>query len=200
MDQVCHFFSSVFGIRYNLSCVSLSHLLVFCERRTGFRDGRCAGVISMPSTMTSMLHPDQKYTIDFLAGWKSSDPKARPDAYWGRRLRFPGSHRVWNWDTQRLEDCTSTLCPKAEAHSTKQGVLVNYAPFFAEGGESYAIRGDTAPKQKELMQLLFGTVLVLSWKMCFSHFLLNRVAVFSTYDCRASHRPVSPLSAQRRVC
>jgi len=125
--------------------------------------GRCAGVISMPGTMTKMLLPwdqggltapqprfDGRWYTD--AGYDSRgnltwQVQTGSEEHWGRRLRFPGSTKVYDPSTDQLVACTQVRCPKAVRHSTS-GELVNYAPFFAEGGESYAIRA-TAPSQKK---------------------------------------------------
>mmetsp|Transcript_1938 Transcript_1938/g.3691 ORF Transcript_1938/g.3691 Transcript_1938/m.3691 type:complete len:1102 (-) Transcript_1938:147-3452(-) len=104
-----------------------------CDRKTAFPTGRCAGVISMPGTMTNLLREDGKY---------APPPEKRMDSvlgegeYWGRRKVFPGSRKVINWNKEGrpLEDCAGDVCPLA-----KNGI--NYAPFFAEGGESYALNG-----------------------------------------------------------
>ena len=49
--------------------------------------------------------------------------------------------------TKQLVTCTEKTCPKAIKHSTSD-TLINYAPFFAEGGESYAIRATAAAQKK----------------------------------------------------
>jgi len=51
---------------------------------------------------------------------------------------------VWNRANNTLAECSPELCPKAEGG-------VNYAPFFAEGGESYSINADAKKPQKELV-------------------------------------------------
>eukprot|EP00585_Thalassiosira_rotula_P013292 CAMPEP_0196129898 /NCGR_PEP_ID=MMETSP0910-20130528/451_1 /TAXON_ID=49265 /ORGANISM="Thalassiosira rotula, Strain GSO102" /LENGTH=1075 /DNA_ID=CAMNT_0041389097 /DNA_START=439 /DNA_END=3666 /DNA_ORIENTATION=- len=106
---------------------------VKCDRKTAFPTGRCAGVISMPGTMTNLLRENGKYTIP---PEKRMDYVLEPGEYWGRRKVFPGSRKVINWNKEGrpLEDCQGSVCPLA-----KDGI--NYAPFFAEGGESYALNG-----------------------------------------------------------
>jgi len=105
-----------------------------CDRKTAFKTGRCAGVISMPGTMTNLLKEGGKY---------APPPEERMDAevlskdeYWGRRKVFPGSRMVldWNKPGRPLVECNDELCPLS-----RNGI--NYAPFFAEGGESYALNG-----------------------------------------------------------
>lgn len=104
-----------------------------CDRKTAFPTGRCAGVISMPGTMTHLLREDGKY---------APPPEKRMDVvlsegeYWGRRKVFPGSRLVVNWNKEGspLEECQGEICPLATDG-------INYAPFFAEGGESYALNG-----------------------------------------------------------
>ncbi|CAK0903916.1 unnamed protein product [Prorocentrum cordatum] len=130
-----------------------------CDRKSAMKSGRCAGVISMPGTMTKLLlpwdqggvfAPEPRYandgtTVEWEVGATSSG------GYWGRRMKFPGSSKVYDSEDGALKDCTPELCPKAVPHSTMEGVLVNYAPFFAEGGEAYALRGKTASAKKEVM-------------------------------------------------
>ena len=70
--------------------------------------------------------------------------------YWGRRIRFPGSTKVYDRSTRQLVTCTPGTCPKAIKHSTSDD-LVNYAPFFAEGGEAYAIRAGAAAQKKSIL-------------------------------------------------
>ncbi|KAL3802961.1 hypothetical protein HJC23_011584 [Cyclotella cryptica] len=104
-----------------------------CDRKTAFPTGRCAGVLSMPGTLTTLLSEGGKY---------APPPEYRMDdvlsegEYWGRRAVFPGSTKVLDWKAEGLPlvDCTEEKCPLA-----RDGV--NYAPFFAEGGESYALNG-----------------------------------------------------------
>lgn len=104
-----------------------------CDRKTAFPTGRCAGVISMPGTMTELLREGGKY---------APPPELRMDAvlpegaYWGRRKVFPGSRKVVDWKASGLPlaDCDPDLCPLGKGG-------INYAPFFAEGGESYALNG-----------------------------------------------------------
>lgn len=119
-----------------------------CSRKTAFPTGRCAGVISMPGTMTNLLREGGKYAPDPAQLMESVLPEGE---YWGRRKVFPGSRKVVNWkkDGLPLEDCTARLCPLA-----KDGI--NYAPFFAEGGESYALNGrQSKPAATDAMWDLF---------------------------------------------
>jgi len=131
---------------------------VKCSRKTAFPTGRCAGTISMPGTLTKMLVPGKSLTIantSFMAA-NYTDPES--DLYWGRRYPFPGSERVLNRATGAIEPCTAELCPSAKPRPTaaQPGRLVNFAPFFSEGGESYALRGSAAAESKEVMRDLFG--------------------------------------------
>lgn len=139
-----------------------------CDRRKAMMAGRCAGVISMPGTMTKMLLPwDRGGSTSpqprFDGRWYTEDDydpttgnitwqvqSASAQGYWGRRLRFPGSTKVYDHATKQLVACTATVCPKAIRHSVS-GELVNYAPFFAEGGESYAIRATAASQKQDIM-------------------------------------------------
>eukprot|EP01147_Barroeca_monosierra_P005467 gene5467-7168_t len=127
-----------------------------CNRLTAFRTGRCAGVLSMPSTLTQMLLPDGAHSISVLRDNTFWQPKLGTDEHWGRRIRFPGSDVVYNPETKQLERCTRKLCPKAILSEKIEGLLINYAPFFPEGGESYAIRGTTSANQTSVMLDLFG--------------------------------------------
>lgn len=87
----------------------------------------------MPGTLTSLLSEGGDY---------APPPENRMDEvlaegeYWGRRAVFPGSKKVLDWESEGrpLVDCTEDLCPLATDG-------INYAPFFAEGGESYALNG-----------------------------------------------------------
>ena len=104
-----------------------------CNRKTAFPTGRCAGVISMPGTMTNLLKMGGKYAPESA---QLMEDVLEEGEYWGRRKVFPGSQKVVNWNKEGLplEDCAGAVCPLA-----KDGI--NYAPFFAEGGESYALNG-----------------------------------------------------------
>jgi len=104
-----------------------------CDRKTAFPTGRCAGVISMPGTMTQLLKEEGKYSPPRE---KRMDEVLGDGEHWGRRKVFPGSRKVVDWDREGrpLVDCAGAACPLA-----RDGV--NYAPFFAEGGESYALNG-----------------------------------------------------------
>mmetsp|Transcript_57596 Transcript_57596/g.166724 ORF Transcript_57596/g.166724 Transcript_57596/m.166724 type:complete len:1331 (-) Transcript_57596:116-4108(-) len=130
-----------------------------CDRRSAFRTGKCAGVISMPGSLNGMLLPlnaggsnsprrvDENGTVVWT-------PATTSGVYWGRRKVFPGTPRVLDFETGTLRECDTDLCPKAIRHPDT-GKLVNYVPFFAEGGESYAIRESSSEKKKELMWTLF---------------------------------------------
>jgi len=135
-----------------------------CDRRKAMMSGRCAGVISMPGTMNRMLLPwdqggstapqprfDGRWYTDAAynpsAGNVTWQAQTVSGEHWGRRLRFPGSTKVYDRTTGQLVTCTSARCPKAIRHSVS-GELVNYAPFFAEGGEAYAIRTGAAAQKK----------------------------------------------------
>ena len=108
-----------------------------CDRKSAFPTGRCFGVISMPGTMTNMLKEGGKY---------APPPENRQDQYlkegewFGRRIVFPGSTEVLNWGKKDypLMKCTEKSCPAAR---TIGGEVINFSPFFAEGGEAYAING-----------------------------------------------------------
>ena len=86
--------------------------------------------------------------------------------HWGRRSLFPGARTVWDracgTGSNCMKPCTPDLCPHALSTNTsgrstdtgtsgaQQERLVNFAPFFAEGGESYAIRNATDEQQKKV--------------------------------------------------
>lgn len=129
-----------------------------CDRKSAMRTGRCAGVISMPGTMTKLLKPwdrggtyapQPRYASDGSLAWEV----AANGSYWGRRKVFPGSAVVED-PSGVLVNCTRALCPKAVAHP-RTGQLVNYAPFFAEGGEAYALRGGSPTSKKDILWGLF---------------------------------------------
>ena len=133
-----------------------------CDRKTAFPTGRCAMVISMPGTLTNMLRDGGKYApvprIDESTGeveWDiNNETLGEGGSYWGRRAPFPGSTVVQKWDSQAgypLVNCedNSANCPHAEDG-------INYAPFFAEGGEAYAINGrQSKPAARQIMWDLF---------------------------------------------
>ena len=111
---------------------------VKCDRKTAFPTGRCFGVTSMPGTMTNMLKEGGKYAPP---ADKRQDKYLKPNEYWGRRIQYPGSTDVTNWDVAGypLMKCDSLEnCPSATIIDDK---IVNFSPFFAEGGEAYAING-----------------------------------------------------------
>eukprot|EP00730_Choanoeca_flexa_P017682 TRINITY_DN8547_c0_g1_i2.p1 TRINITY_DN8547_c0_g1~~TRINITY_DN8547_c0_g1_i2.p1 ORF type:complete len:1147 (+),score=180.38 TRINITY_DN8547_c0_g1_i2:51-3491(+) len=129
-----------------------------CDRKTAFPTGKCAGLLSMPGTMNNLLLPDGSYTIEprrFPNGTLEWYPSTA-GGYWGRRIIFPGSNMVYDWDDGGLKPCTAELCPKAKSHSRQPNVLVNHAPFFAEGGESYSVRAAASDAKKTIMKEFFG--------------------------------------------
>ena len=109
----------------------------------------------MPGTMTDLLMEGGKYAPDPAQLMESVLPDG---AYWGRRKVFPGSRKVVNWNKEGLplEDCVGHICPLA-----KDGI--NYAPFFAEGGESYALNGrQSKPAATDAMWDMFTWLSELS--------------------------------------
>ena len=108
--------------------------------------------------MNNLLLPDGSYSIlprlhaNGTRAWYPSTA----GGYWGRRIRFPGSTKVYDWSDGQFKTCTPELCPKAQPLSTDRNVLVNYAPFFAEGGESYSVRATASDAKKEIMKEFFG--------------------------------------------
>jgi hypothetical protein len=108
-----------------------------CDRKTAFPTGRCFGVVSMPGTMTNMLKEGGSYAPP---PEKRQDKYLEPGQWFGRRIPFPGSTDVLNWDAAGypLMKCDAQNCPKAR---TIDGKVINFSPFFAEGGEAYAING-----------------------------------------------------------
>ena len=140
-----------------------------CNRKTAFPTGRCAGVISMPGTMNSLLGGG-KYRVD-----EATNPintTGLEGGHWGRRIRFPGSSKVLDKATNTLVDCTTTSCPKATP-LVGSSQLVNFVPFFSEGGEAYSIRGATSERKKEVV------VDFLSW---LSTLPLNDVPLSGQYS------------------
>jgi len=129
-----------------------------CDRKTAFPTGRCAMVISMPGTLTSMLNgsrtPKDRVNESGTVVWSIEDQEIGPGgSYWGRRAPFPGSTTVQAWDREAgypLVSCEEGHCPHADAEG------VNYAPFFAEGGEAYALNGrQSKPAAQNVMWDVF---------------------------------------------
>lgn len=128
-----------------------------CDRRPAFKTGRCAMVISMPGTLTSMLNgsrvPLDRLDDDGNVVWSIVDqPLGLGGSYWGRRAAFPGSRMVQSWEKEKqLVPCEHEgACPTAGEDG------VNYAPFFAEGGEAYALNGrQSKPAAQSVMWDLF---------------------------------------------
>ena len=67
---------------------------------------------------------------------------------WGAS-QLPGTTKVWNRDTNALEDCNPTLCPYAIDG-------VNHAPFGAFGGWSAGINANADPKVIEAAYKFFA--------------------------------------------
>lgn len=118
-------------------------------------------VISMPGTLTSMLldtgsrAPRDRTGEDGNVIWSiQSQPLGPSGTHWGRRAPFPGSRQVQSWDrasARPLVPCEKgPSCPLANAEG------INYAPFFAEGGESYALNGrQSKPTARAVMWDVF---------------------------------------------
>jgi len=148
-----------------------------CHRKPAMQAGRCAGVISMPGTMTRMLKPwdaggswapQPRYASDGVTvQWQVQN--ASDGTYWGRRTKFPGSAKVYANGV--LQDCTKSLCPKASEQDS-QGTLINYAPFFAEGGEAYAMRAGSPARKKDLMFSMF------QWLASLPHYMVPLSGVY----------------------
>jgi multiple sugar transport system substrate-binding protein len=62
---------------------------------------------------------------------------------------MPGSTKVWNRDTNTLDDCNPTLCPHAEDG-------INHSPFGAFGGWSAYINKNADPKVLEAAYQFFS--------------------------------------------
>jgi hypothetical protein len=147
--------------------------------------------------MSNLLLPDGSYTILprlYANGTQEWYPSTK-NGYWGRRIRFPGSTKVYDWSDGQFKTCTPTLCPKAQRLSSNSNVLVNYAPFFAEGGESYSVRAAASDAKKEIMKEFFGMFLGLDvtyeslWMCC-------RLAFIPTCGCDTFEWPVSSVTTQ----
>ena len=67
---------------------------------------------------------------------------------WGAS-QMPGSTKVWNRDTNTLDDCNPTLCPHAEDG-------INHSPFGAFGGWSAYINKNADPKVLEAAYQFFS--------------------------------------------
>lgn len=63
----------------------------------------------------------------------------------------PGSSRVLNRATMKLENCTPELCPFASRHVDLDGneLWVNFAPYAAYGGWSGAVSNNVSPRHKQ---------------------------------------------------
>lgn len=115
----------------------------YCDRKTAFPTGRCAGVISMPGTLSKILGPDSwaSYGMNdnLLAGNLTlSDLEGQ---HWGRRMHLPGAANVWDRSSNTIAACSAELCPSGVP--TKDGKFANRATYFSEGGEAMAIRENT---------------------------------------------------------
>jgi hypothetical protein len=105
----------------------------------------------MPGTMNNLLKPGGKYAVDM--DQYPIDTTELEGNHWGRRSRFPGSTKVWSRANNTLSDCTDHLCPDAE---TVGGRRVNFAPYFAEGGEAYSIRASAGNRTKSMLVDFFS--------------------------------------------
>jgi len=142
-----------------------------CSRKSAFQTGRCPMVVSMPGTLTKMLLYNASYAPrDRIDGWSVQNQallNGNGTGYWGRRARFPGSTYVQSWDTDNnnsnknnndnnnnnspeLVPCQRDNCPLAGDD------LVNYAPFFSEGGEAYALNGRSSSPVQNIMWDMFA--------------------------------------------
>jgi serine/threonine protein kinase len=135
-----------------------------CDRRTAFVTGRCAMVLSMPGTLTSMLLEsgsnaprDRLDESGNKTVWSIGDQPLglSGGSYWGRRAPFPGSRMVQSWDRAKgrpLISCdVSGACPRAADDG------INRAPFFAESGEAYALNGrQSKPSARNVMWDVFA--------------------------------------------
>jgi ABC-type glycerol-3-phosphate transport system substrate-binding protein len=61
----------------------------------------------------------------------------------------PGSTSVFDRSTQRLRNCSSTLCPYAKVGESEK--LINRAPFYGTGGWAFAIRKSASQQAKQDM-------------------------------------------------
>jgi len=98
--------------------------------RSMYLKGRCAMLIEWGDTSPLALDSDVVRNL------------------WGAS-QMPGSTRVWNRDTNRLEKCNPTLCPHAING-------VNHAPFGAFGGWSGYINKNADPKVIKAAYELFS--------------------------------------------
>ena len=126
----------------------------------------------MPGTMNKLLGSKPGHAYSMRADQLVHDLDGLQGQHWGRRAPFPGSSVVWDRSCSGsgancLTECRSGsgssgggrggTCPHAVRKAGADGRerLVNYAPFFAEGGESYAVRAGTGDTAKEVMVELF---------------------------------------------
>jgi len=118
-----------------------------CDRKSAFPTGRCPMVISMPGTLTSFILPDAKRSpkdrVDEVTGeviWSIEDQPLGPGGtHWGRRAVFPGSEFVESYEDLDENGIPRLVSCKKAGKACANGV--NYASFFAEGGEAYALNG-----------------------------------------------------------
>jgi len=98
--------------------------------RSAYLAGRCALLIEWGDTAPLALESDVVRNL------------------WGA-TQLPGTTRVWNRKTNKLEDCNATLCPHAIDG-------VNHAPFGAFGGWSAGINANAKPEVREAAYHFFA--------------------------------------------
>lgn len=127
-----------------------------CDRKKAFPTGRCPMVISLPGTLTKMLLHNASLAPRDNDAWSVQDqPLFNNNSYWGRRAVFPGSTLVQSYDIDNemmmtdLVPCDRGTCPLAADG-------INYAPYFPEGGESYALSGRSSKSVQDIMWDMFA--------------------------------------------
>ena len=98
--------------------------------RSAYLAGRCALLIEWGDTAPLALESDVVKNL------------------WGA-TQLPGSTKVWNRETNQLEECNPELCPHAIDG-------VNHAPFGAFGGWSAGINANADPKVVEAAYHFFA--------------------------------------------
>ncbi len=102
------------------------------DTRPLFASGRCALNLDWGDVGTISIDPERSKVI----------------GKWGAAI-MPGSKDVLNWETGKLEACTSEICPHAIDG-------VNHAPFAAFGGWGGGINVASDPKVKDAAFAFFS--------------------------------------------
>jgi multiple sugar transport system substrate-binding protein len=102
------------------------------DTRTLFTSGQCALTIDWGDIGTLAIDKEKSKVIDKVGA-----------------VILPGSKKVLNRDTGKLDDCTAETCPHAING-------INHAPFAAFGGWSGGINAKADPKVKDAAYAFFS--------------------------------------------